>query len=288
MLQPSAQPHSRRLNIGYVLGSISFLVLMGTHEGQAIQPPSNLSQPIASATPHLRNQRLGNEPAIPGGGRVYAPPEDSRISEENHTAGGARGCSSDIIALAPKLDLIGQTMETRPTFSWYTFSDEVDALEFQLYRYQDDGLLEMIVSQPIEQAQGGYMAYTLTADDPALTVGETYVWQVILYCGQNQDTVGRWTSAEIEVVEVPVELITAIIPADPLEQARVYARLGLWYDAMAAVYDAETPEARAFRQDLLLDLADLEAQSNKAVAASLSAQLRQIAELEAELEGELE
>ncbi|MGF1523535.1 MAG: hypothetical protein ACFBSF_14560 [Leptolyngbyaceae cyanobacterium] len=58
---------------------------------------------------------------------------------------------------------------------------------------------------------------------------------------------------------------------DALQMAQAYASAGFWYDAMAAVHDASTPEAKALRQDLLLDLADLEDQPN------LDAQLREIA-----------
>ena len=49
---------------------------------------------------------------------------------------------------------------------------------------------------------------------------------------------------------------------------------------MAAVYAATTPEEQTFRQNLLLDLADLEAQSAEETTVDLSAQLRQIAEMQ--------
>ena len=98
------------------------------------------------------------------------------------------------------------------------------------------------------------------------------------YCDQNLQEVGQWTSADIEIVEAPVNLALGL-SQNSLQQAQAYARAGLWYDALAKVYDAKTPEEQALRQDLLLDLADLEEQPDEDAGVALSALLRQIAEM---------
>ena len=210
------------------------------------------------------------------GGRVYTPPKESRISGEDHTGGGVRGCGEDLAALAPRLTSMGQTLSRRPTFVWYVFGDHGDPLEFHLYRYQSDGGWEEVLIRPIGASQPGYMSYTLPLEEPELQVGETYLWQVALYCDHNLQEVGRWTSADIAIVEPPATL-AAGRPEEPVQQARAYARAGLWYDALASVYDAKTPEEQSFRHNLLLDLAELEERSGQASAVKLSAELRQIA-----------
>ena len=172
--------------------------------------------------------------------------------------------------------VLGQTASTRPTFVWYVFSDDANPLEFHLYRHQSDGSLEAILTNPIGQSNQGYMAYTLPQDEPDLNVGDTYLWQVVLYCDQNLEEVGKWTSADIEIVEPPANL-AAELSDDSLHKAQAFARAGLWYDAMAQVYDATTPEELTFRQNLLLDLADLETRPDEAMPIDLAAQLRQIA-----------
>lgn len=222
--------------------------------------------------------RRPQDPFIQGGPRAYTPPEDLTRPGDDHTGGGVRGCGDDIAALAPRLNFVGQTAATQPTFVWYNFSDDGDPIEFQLYRYKADGSFETVVEEQFDESQQGYMAYTLPADE-ALDTGEIYLWQVVLYCDQEFEQPGQYSSADIEVVSLPADL-AARLPDDSLARAEVYAQSGLWYEAMAEVYDAETPAEANFRRSLLLDLADYEAQSEKDGATALSEQLIQIAEAE--------
>ena len=217
-------------------------------------------------------------PSIPGGLRVYTPPSDLNVPRDDHTGGGVRGCGDDIEALAPRLNSVGQTASTNPTFVWYNFSDDGDPVEFQLYRFEPDGSFDTVAVEQFATSQQGYMAFTLPPEEAELNVGETYLWQVAIYCDQDFEEPGQYSSAEIEVVTLPPNL-AAGLPSDTFAKAQVYARSGLWYDAMAEVYDANASEAKAFRRDLLLDLADLEEQSDNDGAETLSTQLRAIAEM---------
>lgn len=120
------------------------------------------------------------------------------------------------------------------------------------------------------------MAYTLTAED-AIAVGETYLWPVVIYCDPEFEQPGQYTSADIEVVSLPSDLPTDL-PEDAVERAMLFAQAGLWYEALAAVYDATTPEASDLREALLPELAAFEAQAEQFGAAALSEQLQEIAE----------
>ena len=158
----------------------------------------------ADDSPAYLAGRLSRDIQIPlEGERVYTPPVESRTSEEDHTGGGVRGCGDDLAALAPRLNDVGQTVSTRPTFVWYGFGDDADPLEFHLYRYQSDGSVKAVLIDPIGPSNEGYMAYTFPPNEPELTVGDTYLWQVVLYCDQNLEEIGRWTSADIEIVAPP-------------------------------------------------------------------------------------
>ncbi|MGD1862526.1 MAG: DUF928 domain-containing protein [Leptolyngbyaceae cyanobacterium] len=178
--------------------------------------------------------------------------------------------------LAPRLDFIGQTASTQPTFVWYNFSDDNNPIEFQLYSYQPDGSFEAVTTERFETSQPGFMAYTLTAED-AIAVGETYLWPVVIYCDPEFEQPGQYTSADIEVVSLPSDLPTDL-PEDAVERAMLFAQAGLWYEALAAVYDATTPEASDLREALLPELAAFEAQAEQFGAAALSEQLQEIAE----------
>ncbi|MGF1567066.1 MAG: DUF928 domain-containing protein [Nodosilinea sp.] len=232
---------------------------------------------LADYTPGPRDPIRGSNTG--GGVQAYNPPADSQRPRGDHSGGGVRGCGDDMAALAPRLNAIGQTASIHPTFVWYSFSGGAEFLEVQLYKYGADNVLEKVLIREIGTNQAGYMAYTLPDTDPGLQVGETYFWQVVMYCDQNLQEVGKWVSADLEVVAAPGELTASGLQDDPLQLAQRYGQAGLWYDAMALVYDASTPQARAFRSTLLLNLADLEEEPT-AEAPTLSDQLRQIAAMQ--------
>lgn len=214
-----------------------------------------------------------------GGTRLYTPPDDIRLPDEDHAGGSVRGCGDDIVAIAPRLHSVGQTASSNPTFVWYNTSEDNDPVEFQLYHVQPDGSPEVVTIQQFDTSQKGYSSYTLPDEEASLMVGETYIWQIVLYCDTAFANPGYYSSAELDVVDLPAEVATALTN-EPLQRTDVYAGAGLWYDALAEVYDANTPAAEKLRQDLLIDLADLEAQSDKEDAIDISTQLRDIADSE--------
>ncbi|MDB9527461.1 DUF928 domain-containing protein [Oscillatoria sp. CS-180] len=207
--------------------------------------------------------------------RAYEPPPGSQISGSG-TQGGTRGCGGEMIAIAPQFSGTGQSFSSRPTFVWYMNPEPVGTLEFYLSS-QADGESTLIVSEEVE-TQAGYIAYTLP-DGEDLTVGETYTWQAILYCDDDKTMPGKWISADITIADPPADAVQAVSGDDlTLQDAIAYAAAGYWYDALAIVYNADSLEEEQFRQDMLLDLADLEAESDNIVAARRSDRLRNLAE----------
>lgn len=228
-------------------------------------PPRNSSPPLGGSF----TTGGGRVHSTPDGGRAYNPPSDARPTQGDHTGGGVRGCGEgDIAAIAPRLSRIGQTATQRPTFTWYVFSeDDTDKLEFHLYRYQSDNSLETVfIDKEVGPSSQGYTAYELPADQADLAVGATYLWQVVSYCDPNLEEIGTWSSADLEVVPAPADLDLTTAETS-LQRAQAYAGAGLWYDAIAAIHDATTPEEVAFRQLLLEELAELEAQAEAEPAA---------------------
>ena len=216
---------------------------------------------------------------ISGELQAYTPPSNGRRPRRSHTGGSVRGCGDDIVAIAPRFTSVGQTASTNPTFVWYNFSPDNDPIEFQLYRLHPDDSFEEIKREQFETSQQGYMTYTLHAEEASLSVGDTYVWQVVLYCDNEFKNPGHYSSAELEVVALPAE-ITSALTASPSQRAEVYANASLWYEAMAEVAIDSSPTTGMVRQSLILDLANLEEQSTEENAKVLSDQLRQIVGLE--------
>ena len=215
--------------------------------------------------------------------RQYRPPTDARIPRRNHSGGGVRGCGEEIVAIAPRISGIGQTISTHPTLVWYNYSDGAEPLELHLYRYQaddtDGSAVEKVFVEAIGSSKEGYMSYKLPENEPGLQVGETYFWQVVLYCDPNREEVGMWTAADIQVVP-DLAGITAQLSEDALSNAQVLGEAGLWYDAIAAIQPLKTPAAKSFRQTMLIDLAELEAETDTSSTPTIVEQLRQITETE--------
>ncbi len=213
-----------------------------------------------------------------GDTRAYTPGPGSRASGGSTTGGGVRGCVDEMIAIAPVFSVIGQAQTLRPTVVWYVGGASSTPLEVVFSRVQADCSLETIASERIGESQPGFMAYTLSADQPELQVGETYRWEVRAFCDPTLQRVGRWFAAEMEIAAPTAAVQGLSADADVVERARLYAAEGFWYDAIALVYAADTPEAEALRRDLLLDLADLDNDPSKAIAVQRSNRLRMLSE----------
>ncbi|MGD1943248.1 MAG: DUF928 domain-containing protein [Leptolyngbyaceae cyanobacterium] len=211
-------------------------------------------------------------------GRAYEPPPGSRASGSGNTgSGGSRDwCSDDsLAAIAPQFSGVGQSFSTRPTFVWYTDSPTVGVMQFELYQSDSD---EPIFSETV-LPHSNFVAYTLPATAPALTVGETYLWQATIRCSADSDLISSWIATTVEIIESPPDMLTVEATDSAVQRAQAYASSGLWYDALAEVYEPETFDEYLLRQSLLLDLADLEASSGNAIAIDISEQLKALAEM---------
>ncbi|NJL82430.1 MAG: DUF928 domain-containing protein [Chloroflexaceae bacterium] len=85
-------------------------------------------------------------------------------------------------------------------------------------------------------SSGGLMKLSLPQDQPGLSLDKTYLWQVALLCSPDypsQDIVAR---AAIKVVPSQSSLDSKIAaPSLSIpEKTDLYARSGLWYDALGS------------------------------------------------------
>ena len=219
-------------------------------------------------------------------GHAYEPPSDTRVPDASTDTSGGRTCSVSqdglqLTPLAPQQH-VGQTLSSHPTFAWFVPVSTALTGEFQIYEMTEDGF-QGVLDVPYEfVSTQGFMTFTLPSDLAGLQSDTNYVWQVLLRCGSRRGDI-RMVRAQVEVVAAsersPVELA-----AEPVEQAKQFARAGLWYDALATV--SELPielDAGSFRRTLLTELADLEAVLEEPTepdsdATPHSEALRQIAE----------
>jgi Domain of Unknown Function (DUF928) len=208
--------------------------------------------------------------------QTYNPPPPSSGSPAPRGSGGPRGVctgqsSSSLLAIAPQAH-VGQTSSTRPTVAWYVPDVEPYDLVFQLFQgSSEDPLYDISMT-----SRKGFMTWSVPASAPALVVGETYRWRVILICDRNRPSLSARDGAVFTVVAPP----TTTAAANSVDYARQMAAAGVWYDALAVIVTTPTTAAlRSLRSELLNDLAQLEASGANADTRRAD-NLRGLAELE--------
>lgn len=285
MKRPSSGRHPHRLTLAFLA---TLTVWLGGGQGSAANSTVNaVANPVVGRL--FQPTALAQTPARRT--RGYQPPRRTRRPRRT-VAGGTRGfggCSGTAainpLILAPQAH-VGQTSSPHPTLVWYVADEASYPVMLQLYRYSsdnpEDDQLELITEVNLGPSQPGFMSFTLAAETlptnhTALRVGDTYRWKVILDCFPGLPARSVVEEAEMEIVARPDDLQT--LASDPVEQALQLEAAGLWYDAIAALSaEPVSPEAAAYRRELLEDLADFEAENPNDAESRFSQRLRYVAD----------
>ena len=231
------------------------------------RPPPKPSAPGGTATNTAR-YRPPKNPTAPGG------------TGTNTTRGDScdRNAAGQLTPLVP-LSHVGQTSSSRPTFTWFVPDRTPHPLQFRLFTRTGQPLYRTEI-----QSQSGIMSVALPLDQPELTTGQSYRWQVVLVCDPNVPSRNVVVAAEIEVVKPAASLQTQLAAAPTSHQrSDLYAEAGLWYDALAAALKASgTSQNQSTVLDLLDSLASSEAQPLK----DWSDRLIQIQKIERQRQGQ--
>lgn len=172
----------------------------------------------------------------------YTPPPDQKRSSEYSKPGGRRGCNTSKIPLtiiAPK-KYVAHTVSSHPTFAWY--SSDSQPVEFRLFKFDKNGEPEQLGSPIESKGEPGIKTYSLPKNQPGLTIGETYLWQVAIKCPQ-----GVLLSRSEFIVVPLLDKLSEKIAKTPnqIDKVDLYSQSSLWYDAFA--------EALKLAQDKGLD-----------------------------------
>lgn len=189
--------------------------------------------------------------------------------------GGCAGDTTTLTVLAPQTH-VGQTTSTHPTLAWFVPTDQPMPIELQIYQY-GTGTTQTLVKRVNLQSTPGIMQWTLPVDETGLVVGQQYRWQVVLFCNPNRPSSALVAQAELQVVEEPELLRSALASANqPLDRAQQFADAGFWYDALRETLTAPTIELTNYQASLLNSLATLEQTSGSEQGQLQANQLNQI------------
>jgi hypothetical protein len=132
-----------------------------------------------------------------------------------------------LMALVPNTNT-GLTLAERPTFWIYLPKTTAKQIVLSIREAGIKDHAQIYLPTPEDS---GVVGFQLPATGPALEIGKTYQWAVVLICGArpspNDPAIAAW--------------VRRIAPMQPLkkgtilEQAAWYGEQGIWYDAIAAL-----------------------------------------------------
>lgn len=169
----------------------------------------------------------------------YVPPD--RGLPGRREGGGTRGCwRTDTSAEATRLTAVvpsqnfAYTLDPFPTFFVYVpegYARNAAMAEFVLSDRQDNELYRATF-----QTSNTFGVIRLTlpagANLPPLQVGQDYHWSFALVCNPNDRSADIVVDSWIQRIEPSPELQGAIAQANPQEKPAIYARAGIWYNAL--------------------------------------------------------
>lgn len=180
---------------------------------------------------------------------AYADPEAHEPPVR--IGGGVRGAGSvdvQVVALAP--DHTGLTAEDQPTLYWFVSQAVPLRLEFTIV---ETATPKPVLDQTIEQkALAGIHALRLAAFGVRLKPDVAYRWFVSIVTDEEARSSDILASGTIIYRPPSATLMAQIAKTDvPRVQASLYARAGIWYDAIDAISRAidAAPDDKALRQD---------------------------------------
>ncbi len=194
----------------------------------------------------------------------YQPPRDQKPPSGYTDSSGVRGgCSrtgtGELTILAP-VTHVGQSTSTHSTFAWFVPDYQSTPIEFSLYEFDTNNQPNKIAYKHQLRSLPGIMKLSLPQNLSGLAVGKRYLWQVEILCNPNHPSRNPLKSAEIEVVKMPPTLKSALsVTQDHSQKAFIYAKAGMWYDALAeALASTANAQMGKVAASLLEDLSKLE------------------------------
>uniref|UniRef100_B8HY23 DUF928 domain-containing protein n=1 Tax=Cyanothece sp. (strain PCC 7425 / ATCC 29141) TaxID=395961 RepID=B8HY23_CYAP4 len=176
----------------------------------------------------------------------FIPPENLGRPGNREGAATRSECKTDrklpLTALVP-LSNIGLTTDAYPTFYWYFPTDNTFKYwQFKLYRVDRGGSVEetplyQSAKQPFN-GEVGLDSFSLPqSQGTGLDTDRDYRWEISLLCNPDEPDAVVFADGWIRRVTPSPNLETALATAQPFERYDIYAKAGLWYDALKSLMD---------------------------------------------------
>lgn len=195
----------------------------------------------------------------------YAPGDQKPVPPERRSDGGTtRGCSGGgmpLTVLASR-NYVGRTISRHPTFAWFVPRDSASKpMQFTIYEWVPSGKPKEVRKMSLQSSPGIMKLSPFSDSELGLQPGKEYLWQVVIHCDPDNPSGDLVSEASIEVVGMPATVQSELNRAvNSAEKANIYAKAGLWYNALGeALKLAEPSKLGEVGSTLLNDLAQWEA-----------------------------
>lgn len=167
----------------------------------------------------------------------------------------------------PEPEMKGLTVASVPSFFFYVPAESGKEAAFSLKDENNNDIYQ--TKLPIE-GKSGIVEIQLPADVPPLEIGQTYRWSFGIICEAKtpeQAPEVVFVSGEIQRTEPDSGLKSQLQAAQPLKQAELYAKNGIWFESLhtlAQLRQTQPDDANLARQwEELLGSVGLEVIANQ-------------------------
>jgi hypothetical protein len=188
------------------------------------------------------------------GGPRFIQPREDMDAPSTGTRRGVRGkCGGllevSLIALMPE-NKIGRTVSDYPTFFFYLPQPSAELAEFLLLDENGDVIYQQDLTI---KNLSGVIGVSIPANTnvPPLEVGKKYTWSFSLVCDPDDRSGDKIETGVVRRVELSADILRQLETADPRQKTVIYAREGIWQDAVSNLAAARraNPNDPVFQTD---------------------------------------
>lgn len=171
-------------------------------------------------------------------------PPPPPTNPDSSAAGGRRdpsACPQDV-GTAPTTSLLtalspttqsGLTTAETPTFLVYVPKTTAENAEFSLRSQTGEGVYRTTIALTTTP---NLISITLPAQATSLEVGKSYIWSFAIICNPGDRLDDRFVTGMVQRIELEPDRLRQIQQAPLEEQAVLYQKANVWYDALAILF----------------------------------------------------
>ncbi|MEH2048748.1 DUF928 domain-containing protein [Nostoc sp.] len=181
--------------------------------------------------------------------QTFKPPQ--RGKPPASAGGSTRGssCLTGKKLITPLIppDKLGLTFAEHPTFFWYVPPSPVKTAKFLLLDKDENVFYETSFTLPDKP---GIINFKLPDTAPALAVGKTYHWYLIIACDTQDSSKNPTVDGWVERTQPELGLSEALTKANLHKLPSIYAEAGIWHEALTSLVKLRETEPNNFKARL--------------------------------------